>query len=217
MATQITTIKSGNVNCYLLTTDTGFVLIDTGYTNKRADVVKQLDNAGCQPGDLKLIIITHGDFDHIGNGAFLRNRYAVKIAMHSGDAGMSERGDMFWNRKSASPVVQMIVKLLARLSPADRFTADIALADGDDLSGFGLDAKVLSIPGHSQGSIGILTANGDLFCGDLFNNPGKPAFNSIMDDLAVAHNSFEKLKSYLINTVYPGHGLPFRMDELPNV
>jgi len=41
------------------------------------------------------------------------------------------------------------------------------LEEGQPLSDVGLDASVLHLPGHSKGSIGILTASGDLFCGDL--------------------------------------------------
>ena len=86
--------------------------------------------------------------------------------------------------------------------------------EGYDLSEYGLDAKVLHLPGHSKGSIGILTADGDLFCGDLFKNRDKPVLSSIMDDLAAAKASVEKLKVLKIRTVYPGHGKPFLMEEL---
>ncbi|RLF33000.1 MAG: MBL fold metallo-hydrolase, partial [Thermoplasmata archaeon] len=91
---------------------------------------------------------------------------------------------------------------------------DLYIDEGYDLSEYGLDAKVLHIPGHSKGSIGILTADGDLFCGDLFENKDKPVLNSIMDDLMAANASVEKLKSLNINTVYPGHGKPFPMEIL---
>ncbi len=61
--------RLGSVNCYLVTTDDGYILIDTGGSNNRADLEKALFSAGCEPGHLTLIIITHGDFDHIGNAA----------------------------------------------------------------------------------------------------------------------------------------------------
>ncbi len=98
-----------------------------------------------------------------------------------------------------------------RFGKAERCTPDLYLEDGDGLSEYGFDAKIISIPGHSKGSIGILTAVGALFCGDLFENLNKPMLNSIMDDLATANASVEKLKGLQINTVYPGHGKPFLM------
>jgi len=54
----------GRVNCYLVKADAGYVLIDTGVSNHRAALEQELINAGCQPGNLKLVVLTHGDFDH---------------------------------------------------------------------------------------------------------------------------------------------------------
>ena len=71
---------------------------------------------------------------------------------------------------------------------------------------YGFDAEVISIPGHFQGSIRILTADGDLFCCYLYENTAEPGLNTIMDDLATAQASAEKLKGYAIDLVYPGHG-----------
>jgi len=202
----------GSVNCYLIETDTGYILIDTGGSNKRTTLENELESAGCRPGDLKLIVLTHGDFDHIGNATYLREKYDTKIAMNSYDSGMIERGDMFWNRKKGNKLIRMIAPLLFGFTKSNRSQPDLSIEDGYDLSTYGFDAKVLSIPGHSKGSIGILTAGGDLFCGDLLTNIDKPVINSIIDDVAVANASVERLKSLEINTVYPGHGKPFPME-----
>ena len=199
----------GLVNSYLIQTAEGFILIDTGSSNQRADLEDELRHAGCQPGNFRLIVITHGDFDHTGNAAYLRGKFDTKIAMHAEDAGMAERGDMFWNRKKGNPLFRILVPVLFRFKTPDRFTPDIALGEGDNLTEYGLDAKVLSIPGHSKGSIGILTADGELFCGDLLTNLERPVLNAIMDDGAVARKSIEKLKTQNVRVVYPGHGKPF--------
>jgi glyoxylase-like metal-dependent hydrolase (beta-lactamase superfamily II) len=176
-----------------------------------------LKNAGVTPGNLKLIILTHGDSDHAGNCTFLRERFGVKIAMHPGDIGMVERGDMSWNRKAKPDRMSMVFKLvsivfgkLARPQKFETFTPDILVQDGQSLLEYGLAATVLHLPGHSKGSIGILTQGGNLFCGDLIYN--MPGF-CFVDDLADHHASMEKLKSHWINTVYPGHGKPFSMSS----
>jgi hydroxyacylglutathione hydrolase len=199
----------GLVNCYLIQTTKGFILIDTGSSNQRANLEDELRRADCQPGNLLLIVITHGDFDHTGNAAYLRDKFDTKIAMHTDDAGMAERGDMFWNRKKGNPLFRMLVPILFWFKKADRFTPDLTIGEGDNLAEYGLDAKVLSIPGHSKGSIGILMANGEFFCGDLLTNLETPVLNAIMDDGAVADKSIEKLKTQNVRTVYPGHGKPF--------
>jgi len=218
MSTKLKTItlplpyKLGTVNCYLIETNTGYILIDTGCSNKRTELEKELETAGCKPDHLKLIVLTHGDFDHTGNAAYLREKFGAKIVMHNDDSGMVERRNMFWNRRKGNILLGMIARILFRFGKKERFKPDLYIDEGYDLSKYGFDAKILYIPGHSKGSIGILTADGDLFCGDLFENKDKPVLNSIMDDLTAANASVEKLGKLKINTVYPGHGKPFLME-----
>ena len=204
--------KMGTVNCYLTETNHGYILIDTGSSNQRSELERELENAGCRPGNLKLIVLTHGDFDHIANAAYLREKYGTKIAMHHDDSGMVERGDMSWNRRKGKILFRIIGPILFRFPRSDRFKADLYIDEGFDLAEYGFGAQVLHIPGHSRGSIGILTAGGDLFCGDLLECTDRPALNSIVDDLAAGNASVERLKSLTINTVYPGHGEPFPME-----
>jgi len=209
-------LHMGYVNCYLVQVDAGYVLIDTGSSNKRAELERELESAGCQPGNVRLIVLTHGDFDHSGNAAYLRKRFDTKAAMHRDDWGMVERGDMFWNRRRG--IVQRLIGALAPMlsgfGKGERLIPDLNIEDGDDLSTYGFDAKVLSVPGHSRGSVAILTAAGDLFCGDLFTNTEEPALNSVMDDREAARESADKLKGMKIITIYPGHGKPFRVELL---
>jgi glyoxylase-like metal-dependent hydrolase (beta-lactamase superfamily II) len=207
----------GRVNCYLIETGAGYVLIDTGGSNSREALVGELESAGCGPGLLKLIVLTHGDFDHTGNAAYLRNAFGGKIAMHNDDLGMVERGDMFANRNKPNFIIRMLLPVFSGFGTSERFAPDLLVEDGDDLSGYGFDARVISIPGHSKGSIGILTAGADLFCGDLLVNTDRPDLNSLIDDLAAADASIQKLGSMRIGTVYPGHGRPFPMSLVREV
>jgi len=218
--TPIERIGLGGVNSYLVKARDGFVLIDTGFSNSRAKLERRLAAAGCIPGNLKLILLTHGDQDHAGNAAYLRERYGAPIAMHRADAGMVERGDMAWNRKTrpdsfslAFRIVGGIASLFTRPTAFDMFEPDLCVEDGYDLAPYGLDARVVAIPGHSKGSIGVLTADGDLFCGDLIYNMAKAGFPVYIDDLADYHASIARLQSLRIETVYPGHGTPFRMER----
>lgn len=93
---QVTCVSPGGVNCYLVRADRGFVLIETGGPSKRAVLERELAKAGCWPGDLRVLLLTHGDYNHAGNAAYLRERYDIPVAMHAGDLGRVRRGD--WNR-----------------------------------------------------------------------------------------------------------------------
>jgi len=55
------------VNCYLVRGDHGWVLIDTGLATSGPSSRGPLEAAGCRPGGLRLILLTHGDADHAGN------------------------------------------------------------------------------------------------------------------------------------------------------
>ena len=204
----------GSVNCYLVRTASGFILVDTGPANGRAQLGRELASVGCQPANLGLIVLTHGDFDHTGNGAYLRQRYGARVALHRDDLGMVERGDMFFNRSSGNALLRLVSPLLFRFGRGSRFLPDLFVRDGDDLSEQGWEARIVGMPGHSRGSIGILTAEGDLFCGDLLENTDGPALGSIMDEPVAGEASLEKLGGLEIGTVYPGHGSPFLMADL---
>ena len=214
-----------SVNCYLLrggagggSVGGGFVLVDTGLSSRRAELDRELEAAGCGAHDLRLIVITHGDADHAGNAAHLRRTRGAPIAMHRAEWTAVEKGHMLLNRGRMTLLRRVIGSVVFRfggLGRDDRFAPDVALEDGAELSGFGLDARVLHLPGHSQGSVAVLTADGDLFCGDLLTSlGGEPKPNSLVDDPAQLAASVARVRSLGVRTVHPGHGRPFALEEL---
>lgn len=220
MAASITTIALpmpmglGVVNVYLLRAGDGFVLVDTGAPNAQARLQTALEDLGCRPGRLTLIVLTHGDFDHTGNAAYLRRRFGCPIGMHADDAPMAERGDMFVNRKKPNALLRHLIPRVIGFDTTRRFAPDLLLSEGGSLAEYGLEARVVAIPGHSRGSMGVLTSEGDFFCGDLYQSNRRPSLNSLMDDPATAVASHARVNGLGIRRVYPGHGAPFSLDQL---
>lgn len=218
MPPQIQTIRLplpsrlGSVNCYLIKTASGGMLIDTGCASGLAKLERELGGDGA---NLRLIVLTHGDFDHSGNAAYLRQRFGAQIAMHRGDSGMVERGDIFGGRKKGNFLFRKLAPWLFGFGKSKRFKPDFYLEDGDDLSQYGFEARVVHIPGHSRGSIGILTAAGEFFGGDLVIRRNGPKRNKLIDDPEAAEASIKRLKGLGIKAVYPGHGRPFTMEMMP--
>ncbi len=210
--------SAGNVNCYLLKNGNGFFMVDTGLSHHRASTERLLTGCGCGPGDLKLILLTHGDTDHTGNAAYLRRKYGAKIGLHPEEQKVAATGNMLHNRKPWPVLAQVLAPPVMYLfggTGKNRYVPDIWLEDGMELNDYGLDARVIHLPGHTRGSVGILTAEGDLFCGDLLVSRNRiPRKNHLIDDEAVMNASIEKLKTLRIRTVYPGHGRSFSMDKL---
>jgi len=215
----VTRIQLGSgafsVNAYLICTDLGFVLVDTGMRSHRAELERRLAEAGCTRDSLKLILITHGDFDHVGSARHLRDALGAPIAMHEGDTRMAAQGDMFAGRKTPGFVAPTFLPLVARLPEESRFEPDLLLDESSDLNGYGLPgARILSLLGHSAGSVALLLSDGSLLVGDLLENRSTPKLGSIMDDVPLAQESVDRLRTLGVGTVYPGHGAPFEMSEL---
>jgi hydroxyacylglutathione hydrolase len=217
MDVKINTLRLGGVNCYLIKSGEDYFLVDTGFTRKRADLVSYLEKAHCGPGKLKLIVLTHGDSDHTGNCAFLRSKFGAKIAIHENEVESVISGDARKCRKNNGSILGKIGNVILsflKLKVADRFTPDVILHDGDDLSTFGFDAKILLLPDHTNGSIGILTAQGHLFCGDLLMKT-----HGVVPGLGIADKdefkrSIDKVKQLPLQKIYPGHGNSITMEEL---
>jgi hydroxyacylglutathione hydrolase len=208
-------LNLSSVNAYLIRTTDGFFLVDTGMTNARRQLESALQQYCPEPGALKLILLTHGDFDHTGNARYVRDTYHAPIAMHAADAGMLENGDMFWNRKIKNSLMKKLIPLFAHLGKNEQCSPDILLEDGASLAEYGLDSIALNTPGHSTGSLCFLSTSGNLFCGDLLtNSSGTPMLNSMMYDKSAGEASLARLKSLDIKSVYPGHGKFFTWDDL---
>jgi glyoxylase-like metal-dependent hydrolase (beta-lactamase superfamily II) len=106
------------------------------------------------------------------------------------------------------------VSRFIHLGDFEVFEPDIHLEDGQSLAEFGLDATVLHMPGHTSGSLGILTGGTELVCGDLLDGVGKPSLHFFIDDLAAARASLGRLKGLGVQMVYPGHGKPFLLERV---
>ena len=212
---SISKIDLEKVNCYLIETEKGFILIDTGFSKSRSKIDAFLSNKGITPENKKLILIllTHGDFDHTGNAKYLKEKYDSKIAIHNDDIGMVEHGDITWNR-NMNIFLRILGKLMTvllgmQLKKEDRFLPDIVLENGQKLDDYGLDAEIITLPGHSKGSVGVLTKDGHFFCGDILENIEQPAQARMVSDSNDMKKSIEKIGSLEFKYVYPGHGRPF--------
>lgn len=229
MNQEIIWIDLQGVNCYLGKTEQGFILFDTAghlvldkeFNNRREALEERLKKEGVNAGNLKVIVLTHGDSDHSANAAYLRDKYHCAIAMHAQDVSLVENASLDQWMESfryRSIAFKVIFRLLNRkiravtekvLKEFEEFSPDVLLKEGDGLSEYGFAARIVHLPGHTPGSIGILCEGGELIIGDTYTNIKKvtPAPNAA--DFSLLHKSIEKIKKMKITTVYPGHGKPF--------
>lgn len=220
MATRIVTMDLGNTNCFVLQ-DKGTILIDAGGPKQAEKFKKELDQASIKPEDIKLILITHGHFDHIGSADEIKTMTGAKLAMHEGDKENLEKGQARippgvtgWGK-----VLNKILSLFESMIKFPTSTVDIVLgADEMSLEEYGISGKVIPTPGHSAGSVTVLLDTGEAFVGDMCMNglpmrlgPGLPAFAV---DLPGLKESWKALLDRGVKTIYQSHGKPVSVEDM---
>lgn len=226
---EIKVIDLQGVNSYAITTEKGDIVVDTGgpmfldkeYNTRREQLVMELTKIGCTKERMQLIILTHGDCDHSYNAKYLSEMYDVPIALHKEDVYLVKQLTakaiiQSCNYKSMGyRVIMRFLKPLIKktstkiASKFEEFLPSVLIEDGMRLDDYGLEGTIVHIPGHTKGSIAIVTDQGDCIVGDTYANQKKPqpAINAL--DFNELHNSLKKLSTYSIKMMYPGHGIPF--------
>lgn len=203
----ITRIKCKTDNCYLISEGRNAILVDTGSSHCLDLVI-----AECDKYDLKLIVLTHVHFDHAENAAELSRRYGVPVAFHKADEELFEgfdRQPLKCYGLTGRLVLGMSLKML-RKTKVERPENIIHIKDGDSLSGYGINAKIVELPGHTNGSIGVDVEEKHLLVGDAMDNWVLPGKGHLYYNLNDIKKSYDKIKALGHRTLYFGHGKPVK-------
>ena len=84
----------------------------------------------------------------------------------------------------------------------------IYVREGDDLGPYGIKAKVIELPGHTSGSIGVDVEGKHLIVGDALDNWIRPGIGHLFHDREAIERSAEKIRAMGERTIYYGHGKP---------
>ncbi len=202
---EIKRIKGGTDNCYLVTDGGQAILVDTA-SGQNLDQVM----AECDKYTLKLIVLTHVHFDHAENAAALSARYGIPVAIHRKDEELFDSFDKQPLKSSGlvgCVVLSMSLKVLRNTTVA-RPDNLIYVEEGDDLNAYGFNAKVIELPGHTLGSIGLDVEGRHLLVGDALDNWIRPGTGHLFYDKEATRKSAEKIRALGDRTIYYGHGKP---------
>ncbi|GAA2945543.1 MBL fold metallo-hydrolase [Microbacterium luteolum] len=207
------------VASYLIEVPEGITLIDAGLPGHWNDLKAELAAIGRPMSDIRGLVLTHGDGDHIGFAERLRRETGVPVFIHAADAHRVRTGEK--PKTAMGP---------ARLGPTLGFFAYgirknalrthhvsevVEVADGDVLDLPGAPV-IIGMPGHSPGSISVHVPVADaVFVGDALTTrhvlTGKvgaqPAPFTDEPDTALA--SLDRLAGVSASWVLPGHGAPW--------
>lgn len=215
MEVEIFPVRLGVDQAYILK-GRGTVMIDGGAPGKLKCFLREMDRIQVPPDEIKLIILTHGHWDHIGSASDIQMISGAKIAMHEEERSWLEKpvnamppGACLWGR-----VFGGILKLFLRWIRITPARVAVSLGNGDySLHEYGIPGRIIHTPGHSPGSVSILLDSGDAFVGDLAMNafpmrltPGVPIF---ADDIELVKLNWKKLLDLGAKRIYPAHGQPF--------
>lgn len=205
---EITRIKCGNGNCYIVSCGGSTVLIDTCKAEYRENILNY-----CKPyKNIRLIVLSHGHFDHCQNAAFLSERLGAPIAMHKADFDLIS--DNFRQKLSGRGLIGKIVLNASEKSFQSEtippFEPSVWLSDGDSLEDFGIPAKIIHLPGHTDGSIAVDLYETHLFVGDALMNMFYPTLSHIYHNESELRESAEKITALGERTIYFGHGKPVK-------
>ena len=204
------------VAVYLISDTDGVTVIDAGLPGHYRDLVRELTLMGKTVADVRGLILTHGDSDHIGFAERLRREHGVPVYVHSGDAERAKGNGKGTGTGGAFGLAAFgFIGYSLRKGGlrATYLTEVVEVHDGDvfDLPG---KPRIIALPGHSEGSIAIHSPAVDaVFVGDglttrhvLTGTRGvQPAPFTDEPERAIA--SLAALPE--ATWVLPGHGAPF--------
>lgn len=208
------------VASYLVDLPEGITLIDAGLPGHWHDLHRELEQLGRPMSDIRGLVLTHGDGDHIGFAERLRVEAGVPVFIHSADAHRVRTGEKPKTPMGPArlgPTLGFIAYGIRKSAVRTRHVAAVTeVADGEvlDLPG---SPVVVGMPGHSPGSIAVHVPMVDaVFVGDALTTRhvltgregAQPA--PFTDEPEVALASLERLAELPASWVLPGHGAPWR-------
>jgi glyoxylase-like metal-dependent hydrolase (beta-lactamase superfamily II) len=219
LAPSLHRIGSDLVNSYLVADEGGITIVDAGLPGHWRELKAELGLMGRSLDDIRGVILTHGDTDHLGFAERLRREHGVPVHVHELDAARA-RGEVKKAIKWGPIRIRPLLGFLwysarhggLRIPPVG---AVLTVNDGETLDLPGAP-RIIHIPGHTPGSVAVhVPAVDALFVGDalttghvLTGERGpRPAPFTLDAQLALA--SLEKLEAVPARWVLPGHGAPW--------
>lgn len=220
MATEIFPIPLGFDTCYVLRNE-GAIAVDAGQPKKGRTFLNGLKRAGVSPDEVRLILLTHAHWDHMGSAKELKEITGAPLAVHAREVAWVEEGNppLPPGVTPYGKVFMAVHEVLMPLIHVPPARVDRRLGiEITSLAEFGIPGVVIPTPGHSPGSVSVLLESGEAFVGDLAMNrfplrlsPGLPIF---ADDLDEVVRSWRRLLEHTVETVFPAHGTPFPADVM---
>lgn len=205
-------LKMNLVNCYLLETGDGLLLIDTGYPNSADKLFSAVRQAGHNPANIRHLLLTHCHIDHGGSAAEVRRRTGARTYAHVLDAPLVAQGIAERPGTARTPgVVNFFVHLFFIKYAGTTYEpmpVDHLLHHGEVLPLAG-GIEVIHTPGHSAGHVCLLLVQENmLVAGDICSHVMGLSYSTLNEDITLAQQSILRAAAYSFDQAVFGHGDP---------
>lgn len=209
------------MNTWLYPIEGGWVMIDTGYENSYASVLKKLRKMQIKPEQVCYIFLTHAHDDHAGFlEEWMTKHPQTQVVAHQKAIDGLRKGQNGFDGGCSTLMAFLFCQLMALLGNGDHryprlsenHLAKIIMLNDDNRARIEdvLNGKILFTPGHTTDSISLLVED-NLFCGDAAMN-GIPSSHKItiwVEDKAEFEKSWNTILASGAKKIYPAHGSPF--------
>ncbi len=213
-------LNLGFTKVQLLKAGDGYIQMDAGYKSNVKKYLRLLKKQNIDPKAIKLIIVNHAHFDHVGGLKALKDISNAQVLVHENDANFLRKG-ISAEVKPTSFISKILINLLPNsLKFFDPVEPDIVIKDEYSLQEFGINAKVIHTPGHTSGTISIITEKGNAFIGccahgfPLRINSGLP---TIAQDIEQVLSSWERIIKEGAKKIYISHGKPVNINKMKKI
>jgi metallo-beta-lactamase class B len=200
-----------DLSTYLITTDAGHILINTGFAETVPEIKKGVEELGFDFDEVEILTATHAHFDHVAGLAELKRLTGARLMMSEADAVLLEDGGKSDFRFGDDPATNF-----------EPVQVDRRLKDQDTIALGGVTLTAHHHPGHTKGATSftltvreggrdyrVVIANmGSINPGVTVS--GMPSYPTIGDDYA---RTFAAQKALPVDVFLASHASQFGMHD----
>lgn len=186
-----------STNCFLIKTIDGWLMIDAGWPDTFSQLLRLLSQNDISVHEIDYLIVTHFHPDHAGLTQNLKD-LGTNLILHEIQVPYVNKMNQYFKKNPQEHFKDITTGNTFVITDAE---------SREFMNSIGIEGDLITTPGHSDDSISLVIDDCCAFTGDLPSYSLREGYND-----AVIEDSWNKIKSYNIKTIYQGHGEPYEIN-----